>query len=51
MPEMEQELREATPLQRFGTPEDVSALVVYLASEESRFTTGADHVIDGGKGI
>lgn len=43
-------LLEGTPLRRFGAREDVSALIVYLASDESRFTTGADHVIDGGKG-
>lgn len=36
------------PLGRLGTPEEIAALAVYLASDESRFTTGAIHVIDGG---
>jgi 2-keto-3-deoxy-L-fuconate dehydrogenase len=36
------------PLGRLGRPEEVAALAVYLASDESRFTTGAIHVIDGG---
>lgn len=31
-----------------GEPEDIAHLVVYLASEESRYTTGASYVIDGG---
>jgi 2-keto-3-deoxy-L-fuconate dehydrogenase len=33
---------------RLGTPEEVAALAVYLASDESAFTTGAIHIIDGG---
>jgi 3(or 17)beta-hydroxysteroid dehydrogenase len=37
-----------TPLQRFGTVEEVAHLVVYLASDESGYTTGAEFVLDGG---
>jgi NAD(P)-dependent dehydrogenase (short-subunit alcohol dehydrogenase family) len=37
-----------TPLRRFGTPEEVAALVVHLASAESAYTTGAEFTIDGG---
>ncbi|WP_344597369.1 glucose 1-dehydrogenase [Actinomadura vinacea] len=37
------------PLGRLGTPADVAAVVVHLASDESAFTTGADHVVDGGR--
>jgi 2-keto-3-deoxy-L-fuconate dehydrogenase len=33
---------------RFGKPEELAALAVYLASDESGFTTGHAHVIDGG---
>ena len=33
---------------RFGEPEEVAKLIVYLASDESRFTTGQEHIIDGG---
>jgi 2-keto-3-deoxy-L-fuconate dehydrogenase len=36
------------PIGRLGRAEEVAALVVYLASDESAFTTGALHVIDGG---
>jgi NAD(P)-dependent dehydrogenase (short-subunit alcohol dehydrogenase family) len=37
-----------TPLRRFGTPEEVAHAVVYLASDESAYTTGAELVLDGG---
>ena len=37
-----------TPLKRFGTPEEVAHAVVYLASDESAYTTGAELVLDGG---
>ncbi|XP_074647039.1 dehydrogenase/reductase SDR family member 6-like [Tubulanus polymorphus] len=33
---------------RLGTPEEVAALAVYLASDESSFTTGTEQIIDGG---
>jgi 2-keto-3-deoxy-L-fuconate dehydrogenase len=36
------------PMGRVGTPGEIAALAVYLASDESAFTTGAVHVIDGG---
>jgi 2-keto-3-deoxy-L-fuconate dehydrogenase len=36
------------PMGRLGTAGEVAALAVYLGSEESAFTTGAIHVIDGG---
>ncbi|MCO6047864.1 SDR family oxidoreductase [Aeoliella sp. ICT_H6.2] len=36
------------PMGRIGTPEEIAALAVYLASDESAYTTGAIHVIDGG---
>ena len=35
------------PMGRLGTAEEVAALAVYLAADESAFTTGAVHVIDG----
>jgi 3(or 17)beta-hydroxysteroid dehydrogenase len=37
-----------TPLRRFGTVEEVAALCVYLASDESGYTTGAELTVDGG---
>ncbi|OZA10285.1 MAG: NAD(P)-dependent oxidoreductase [Rhodobacterales bacterium 17-64-5] len=36
------------PMGRMATAEEIAALVVYLASDESAFTTGVPHVIDGG---
>ena len=36
------------PLGRLGTPEEIAALAVYLASDESGYTTGTLAVIDGG---
>merc|ERR1711936_471987 len=39
------------PMGRLGTAEEIAALVTYLASTESAFTTGATHIIDGGWSI
>jgi 2-keto-3-deoxy-L-fuconate dehydrogenase len=36
------------PMGRIGRPEEIAALAVYLASDESAYTTGAAIVIDGG---
>jgi 2-keto-3-deoxy-L-fuconate dehydrogenase len=36
------------PMGRLGTADEVAALAVYLASDESSYTTGAIHLIDGG---
>ena len=37
------------PMRRFGKPEDVGPLAVYLASDEASFVTGQAFVIDGGQ--
>ncbi len=39
---------QAAPAKRIGEPEEVANVVLMLASDESRFTTGAEFVIDGG---
>lgn len=42
------ERRLATPMARFGSPEDVAYAVLFLASDEASFVTGAELVVDGG---
>ncbi len=37
-----------TPMGRLGEPEDLKGAVIYLASDASKFTTGADLRVDGG---
>jgi len=41
-------LERAIPLGRIGDVDDVAHLVIYLASDESKFVTGAELVVDGG---
>ncbi len=41
--------RAATPMGRMGTPEEVAKTVLYLASDQSSFTTGIGLLIDGGR--
>jgi 2-keto-3-deoxy-L-fuconate dehydrogenase len=36
------------PIGRIGSAEEIAALVVHLASDESGYTTGVAHIIDGG---
>ncbi len=50
--EMAEEIRNATaetvPLKRMGLPEDVTGVVLFLASENASWITGANFVVDGG---
>ena len=43
-----QKLASDCPLKRFGTPSEVAHIAVYLASDESAYTTGAEFNLDGG---
>jgi 3-oxoacyl-[acyl-carrier protein] reductase len=48
-PEWKERIEKETPLQhRLGTPEEVAALIVFLASDESGFITGQKMAVDGG---
>jgi len=47
-PEVTETVKKFTPLGRFGKPEEVASLVIFLASEEAGFITGAVINIDGG---
>jgi NAD(P)-dependent dehydrogenase (short-subunit alcohol dehydrogenase family) len=47
-PAFEQEMKDLIPMGRLGEPEELGPLALYLASEASRYMTGAVLVIDGG---
>ena len=47
-PQVIDEFLQAIPMGKFGEPEDLGPLAVYLASDASRYMTGAALVIDGG---
>ncbi len=42
-------MAQTTPLRRNGRPEDIAAAIVYLASNQASFVTGAYLTVDGGK--
>jgi NAD(P)-dependent dehydrogenase (short-subunit alcohol dehydrogenase family) len=47
-PERHARTLSAIPLRRLGAPPDIAASILYLASDESAFTTGAVLTVDGG---
>jgi glucose 1-dehydrogenase len=47
-PEMEKALMSEIPLNRWGKPEEIAGLAVYLASDEAAYVTGSTYFIDGG---
>jgi 3alpha(or 20beta)-hydroxysteroid dehydrogenase len=46
--EVHRELIARTPMKRMATPGEISQIVLYLASDEASYATGADFLIDGG---
>ncbi len=47
--QVNKDIAASIPLGRFGTPEEVAKVVLYLASDESRWTVGSEIVVDGGR--
>lgn len=45
---MYERLKKRHPMGRFGTPEEVAAAILYLASDQASFTTGSVLMVDGG---
>ncbi len=48
-PEMQRAFAQKVPLRRLGRPEDVAALIAFLASDDAAFITGQAIVMDGGE--
>ncbi|MCA9720250.1 MAG: SDR family oxidoreductase, partial [Myxococcales bacterium] len=44
----ERKLSRAIPQKRLGEPAEIAGVVIHLLSDESSFTTGAEHIVDGG---
>jgi NAD(P)-dependent dehydrogenase (short-subunit alcohol dehydrogenase family) len=45
---LERPLIDRTPMKRWGTPEDIAPVVLFLASPAARFITGQTLPVDGG---
>ena len=50
-PERERRVLERTPMKKLGSPEDIGAAAVYLASDAAKFVTGVNLPVDGGNSI
>jgi NAD(P)-dependent dehydrogenase (short-subunit alcohol dehydrogenase family) len=48
IPAIREQMIRNTPMHRMGTPEEIAAAVLFLASSESAFVTGIDFLVDGG---
>ena len=42
------QINAAVPMGRMGEPEDIGAMVAFLASDDAKYITGAEFVVDGG---
>jgi NAD(P)-dependent dehydrogenase (short-subunit alcohol dehydrogenase family) len=48
IPAIREQMIRNTPMHRMGTPQEIAAAVLFLASSESAFVTGIDLLVDGG---
>ncbi len=48
-PNMQEQISKEIPLGYMATPEDLVPVILFLASDESRYITGADIIVDGGE--
>ncbi|MDD4954310.1 MAG: 3-oxoacyl-[acyl-carrier-protein] reductase [Candidatus Omnitrophica bacterium] len=46
--ELKEKMKQAIPLNKFGSPDDVAAVCLFLVSEDSNYVTGQTIVVDGG---
>jgi 3-oxoacyl-[acyl-carrier protein] reductase len=47
-PAVRDKFREAVPVGRLGTPQDIEGIALFLASDESSYCTGGLYMCDGG---
>jgi NAD(P)-dependent dehydrogenase (short-subunit alcohol dehydrogenase family) len=50
-PQLSKALLARMPLRRFGTPEEVAKVALFLASDDSAYTTGEGIMVDGGMSL
>ncbi|GAA5093855.1 SDR family NAD(P)-dependent oxidoreductase [Wohlfahrtiimonas larvae] len=48
LPELAAEVTKMIPMQRLAEPEEVSKLILFLASDDSSYSTGSEFIVDGG---
>lgn len=50
-PERRENLKKTIYLRRFGKPEEIATMVVFLASDEANFIIGQNFIVDGGRSL